>query len=63
MRDPLVAGRVDVALCCLPAGPTAKGVGDLVEAGVSVVDLAADYRLEQMDDYAAWYGEQPRFAD
>jgi len=52
-----LAERVDVALCCLPAGPTATGVGKLVEAGISVVDLAADYRLEDMSDYTAWYGE------
>ena len=52
-----LAERIDIALCCLPAGPTAKGVGELVDAGLSVVDLAADYRLKDMADYENWYGE------
>lgn len=54
-----LARRVDIAFCCLPAGPTAKSVGELVDAGVTVVDLAADYRFKEMADYTGWYGEHP----
>ena len=50
-------GRVDAALCCLPAGPTARSLAQLRAGGVRVVDLSADFRLQRMADYEGWYGE------
>jgi len=52
-----LAGRIDVALCCLPHGASARAVGALYRAGVRVVDLAADFRLRSLEDYTRWYGE------
>ena len=52
-----LAERVDAAFCCLPHGASARAVGALRQAGVTVVDLSADFRLRSMDDYRQWYGE------
>jgi N-acetyl-gamma-glutamyl-phosphate reductase len=51
-----LAGRVDAVLCCLPDGPAAQAVAAFHRAGVTVVDLAGNFRLLSMDDYTKWYG-------
>ncbi|HEX3725919.1 MAG TPA: N-acetyl-gamma-glutamyl-phosphate reductase, partial [Pirellulales bacterium] len=39
-----IAARADVAFSCLPHGVTATLVPKLLDAGLRVVDLSADYR-------------------
>jgi N-acetyl-gamma-glutamyl-phosphate reductase len=51
-----IAPRADVAFSCLPHGVTAALVPKLLDAGLRVVDLSADYRLNSADSYAEWYG-------
>jgi len=51
-------GGVDVALLCTPHGDTAPIAKKLLDAGVKVVDLSADFRLDAAT-YAEWYGEHP----
>src|SRR5687767_12520367 len=46
---------VRAAFLALPAGQSSAMVPALVEAGVAVVDLGADFRLEA-GDYPGWYG-------
>jgi N-acetyl-gamma-glutamyl-phosphate reductase len=53
-----IAARADVAFSCLPHGVTAALVPRLLEAGMRVVDLSADYRLTSPDVYAQWYGQK-----
>ena len=53
-----VAARADVAFSCLPHGVTASLVPKLLEGGMRVIDLSADYRLNDADVYAEWYGQQ-----
>jgi N-acetyl-gamma-glutamyl-phosphate reductase len=53
-----VAARAEVAFSCLPHGVTASIVPKLLEAGMKVVDLSADYRLNSADSYAEWYGQK-----
>ncbi len=53
-----VASRADVAFSCLPHGVTAGLVPKLLEAGLRVVDLSADYRLNSAQVYADWYGQK-----
>jgi N-acetyl-gamma-glutamyl-phosphate reductase len=50
-----VAGRVDAAFLCLPHGTSAPIAPALVDAGLRVVDLSGDFRLEPQD-YPTWYG-------
>jgi N-acetyl-gamma-glutamyl-phosphate reductase len=55
---PLVelAKRADAVFCCLPHGASASAVVELLPLGKKVIDLSADYRLSDPDEYAKWYG-------
>ena len=53
-----IAARAEVAFSCLPHGVTAALVPKLLGAGMRVVDLSADYRLNSPDVYAEWYGQK-----
>ena len=48
--------EVDAALVAYPHGASAPRVAALVERGVRVVDLSADFRLRDLDLYERWYG-------
>jgi N-acetyl-gamma-glutamyl-phosphate reductase len=48
--------EMDVAFIALPHGAAAALVPDLVERGIRVIDLGADYRLHDPADYERWYG-------
>jgi N-acetyl-gamma-glutamyl-phosphate reductase len=50
-----VAAECDCVFSCLPHGASAQAVKPLVEAGVRVVDFSADYRLNDLAVYRAWY--------
>jgi N-acetyl-gamma-glutamyl-phosphate reductase len=53
-----LAGRgVECVFGCLPHGASMSAVAALLERGLRVVDLSADYRLRDADLYARWYGE------
>lgn len=51
-----VAQRADCVFGCLPHGASAAAVSELLEAGCRVVDFSADYRLNDPQVYAEWYG-------
>ena len=51
-------GGVDVAFLCTPHGDAAPIAGQLLDDGVKVIDLSADFRLDAAT-YAEWYGEHP----
>lgn len=51
-----VAERADCVFCCLPHGASAAVVKELLPLGQRVVDLSADYRLNDPAEYAQWYG-------
>jgi N-acetyl-gamma-glutamyl-phosphate reductase len=55
--DALKAKGVQVAFGCLPHGTSMEAVGPLLDHGIRVVDLSADYRLRDPNLYAEWYGE------
>jgi N-acetyl-gamma-glutamyl-phosphate reductase len=55
--DRLVAGGVQCAFGCLPHGVSMCTLPALLERGVRVIDLSADYRLRDPNVYAQWYGE------
>ncbi|MBI2894907.1 MAG: N-acetyl-gamma-glutamyl-phosphate reductase [Deltaproteobacteria bacterium] len=54
-----VAEAADVAFCGLPHGASAPAVSALLEAGLKVLDLSADFRLRDPAVYEAWYGAHP----
>lgn len=49
---------VDVAFSALPHGASAPALAPLIEAGLPVLDLSADFRLRDVDDYESWYGRK-----
>lgn len=46
---------VDVLFCALPHGLTAGRAGELLQRGIKVIDLGADFRLESPAEYQSWY--------
>ncbi|MCI0640385.1 MAG: N-acetyl-gamma-glutamyl-phosphate reductase [Gemmataceae bacterium] len=58
--DKLQERGVRCVFGCLPHGVSMEAVPALLERGVRVVDLSADYRLRDPNIYAQWYGESHR---
>jgi len=54
----LSAKGVECAFGCLPHGVSAEVVGPLLDRGIKVIDLSADYRLKDAKAYAQWYGAE-----
>lgn len=54
-----VAKRCDVVFTALPHARSAEAGKALLDAGLRVVDLSADFRLRDPAVYEAWYGEHP----
>ncbi len=48
---------VDFVVCCLPHGKTQKVIAGLPH-GLKVIDLSADFRLNDVQTYAEWYGHE-----
>jgi len=46
----------DVLFLCLPHGSAMRRIGQLESLAKTVIDLSADFRLRNADDYVTWYG-------
>ncbi|HID48041.1 MAG TPA: N-acetyl-gamma-glutamyl-phosphate reductase, partial [Chromatiales bacterium] len=57
--DPAGAGleQCDLVFFATPNGIAMQHAPALLEAGVRVIDLAADFRLRDADEWAKWYGQ------
>lgn len=53
---------IDVCFCCLPHGTTQEFIASLPQ-NVRIVDLSADFRLKDVEEYAKWYGDTHRAPD
>ena len=53
-----VAARAECVFSCLPHGASAAVIPHLLDAGSRVVDFSADYRLNDAEVYAQWYGQK-----
>jgi len=51
------AEDADAAIVAYPHGASAPAVAGLRELGLQVVDLSADFRLRDPEQYREWYGE------
>ena len=47
--------KIDLVFCCLPHGTTQQVIAALPKH-VKIIDLSADFRLENIDAYKEWYG-------
>jgi N-acetyl-gamma-glutamyl-phosphate reductase len=48
--------EVDAVFCCLPAGKAMATVAAAHQQRVKAIDLSADFRLADAQQYAQWYG-------
>lgn len=53
--DQQVLNSCDVVFFATPHGVAMQQARDLVDAGVKVIDLAADFRLKNTDEFEKWY--------
>ncbi len=51
-----VGQRADVVFCALPHTASMEAIPQLLDAGCRIVDLSADYRLNDPGAYEQWYG-------
>jgi N-acetyl-gamma-glutamyl-phosphate reductase len=58
-----LADKCDVVLIALPHGHSVALAEILVAAGKKVVDLGADFRLQDREIYSQWYREEPAAAE
>jgi len=49
-------GDVDLAFSAMPHKESAKEVIPLLDHGIKVVDISADFRLKNAAEYQSWYG-------
>ncbi len=54
--DDALLKRCDVVFFATPNGTAMKSAPTLLEAGVKIIDLAADFRLRQVAEWEQWYG-------
>ncbi len=57
LTDDELAQRADCVFGCLPHMASAQRVPGLLERGLKVIDLSADYRLDDAQTFQTWYGE------
>jgi N-acetyl-gamma-glutamyl-phosphate reductase len=55
--DASLLGDCDLILAALPHGETQRLADELLAPGVPIVDLGADFRLDNPDEFERWYGE------
>ncbi|MEM2321443.1 MAG: N-acetyl-gamma-glutamyl-phosphate reductase [Candidatus Bathyarchaeia archaeon] len=51
-----ISSSCDILFVATPHGVSSKFVPRLVESGIRVIDLSADFRLKNPEDYVKWYG-------
>jgi N-acetyl-gamma-glutamyl-phosphate reductase len=51
------AAQADCVFSCLPHGVSASYLLPFIERGIRVIDLSADFRLQDAAEYARWYGK------
>ncbi len=50
-------GECDLLLLCLPHGGAMNRIGELANLAPRIIDLSADFRLRNHNDYEKWYGK------
>ncbi len=53
-----IATRAKCVFSCLPHAASAEVVSQLLDAGATVIDFSADYRLDDAASYQEWYGHE-----
>ncbi len=61
--DDAMLARCDLVLAALPHGASQAIAPAILSADVALIDLGADFRLDDTTDYVRWYGEDHRAPD
>ena len=56
--EPEITGSVDVVFSALPHKASAETCGPLLKDGVKVIDISADFRLTNVEEFEEWYDVQ-----
>jgi N-acetyl-gamma-glutamyl-phosphate/LysW-gamma-L-alpha-aminoadipyl-6-phosphate reductase len=56
--SPQTIEGVDVLFLALPHGEASKRIDEFAECAERIVDLSADFRLNDTDEYSRWYGAE-----
>lgn len=56
--EPEIAGSVDVIFSALPHKASAETCGPFLKDGVKVIDISADFRLRNIEEFEEWYNVQ-----
>lgn len=51
-----IQNNCDLVFTAVPHGSAVKIVHKLLEMGIKVIDMSADFRLKNPEDYVKWYG-------
>ncbi|TVP93199.1 MAG: N-acetyl-gamma-glutamyl-phosphate reductase [Pseudomonadaceae bacterium] len=55
--DPKTLGACDVVFFATPHGVAHSLAAELLDAGTRIIDLSADFRLQDAEEWARWYGQ------
>ncbi len=58
-----ITNSCDLVFVSVPHGKSNKIINDLLKSGVKIIDLSADFRLKDPQDYVKWYGWEHPFPD
>ena len=58
-----LSNKCDLVFTSLPHGKSSSIVKDLYDRGMRIIDLSADFRLKDPDDYVKWYGWEHPFPE
>jgi N-acetyl-gamma-glutamyl-phosphate reductase len=61
--DPAVFGKTDVIFVCLPHTEAMDFVKLASDKGKKVIDLSADYRIQDVKTYRKWYKNEHKFPE
>src|SRR5690606_5069431 len=55
----------DVLFLALPNGESQKNIEEWMKIAPKIIDLGADFRLDNLEEYKIWYGEhqKPEYLD
>lgn len=54
-HDENINGKCDIIFTAVPHGSSVKIIPKLIEMGITIIDMAADFRLKNPEDYIKWY--------
>ena len=55
---PMLSETCDLIFTATPHGASVNFISDLLDSGLKIIDLSADFRLKNAEDYEKWYGWQ-----